>query len=558
MYDANYFYGNPGTKGITEVERDTLLDELDAMAYFLDYNGSWDEDGSWTVDADETEAFVGAHLENVKAVVANAQAAVKAATTSYAANVAFSAAKKAIQDEDNYAELTTKLLNEYGTSTNAFTALPSFVMETAGVYNLQGLNYYFSANDAIAPLKSNGASSPYDVVVNDEVVLKWFFKNGFETKSQIESAGAKTAFRAAAVLVDDDTTAVANHIYVTNVEKLNGQGMLARYEFEGLVKAYTEVKITDFDAVYNAVKAVKDFEDVWGTAPYGTYAGVTIGSSAITEDTVDEVMDATLNTALNYYVLQNFNADYKAIKADGVAKAVTNKDKIVALAKTVKEFQNKYDVSCGIELTNELAAIDAAGVAPVNTAWTLLNVQDAKSLRAADLENFNAFADAFDAYKAEYYTNNPVFKNNKCTLSTDLATVEAYILAGKFNFKAMDLDDKADTDALQSKLNNATVKVTTVKDGKKVTVNAKLDATSLSYLYANGGFTTVEYKFYHKAPGKAYKLTKAKNVNYITYSKSLKKGKNSFRVGVVLKDAKGNVVAEKSYKASTLGYRTIK
>ena len=139
-----------------------------------------------------------------------------------------------------------------------------------------------------------------------------------------------------------------------------------------------------------------------------------------------------------------------------------------------------------------------------------------------------------------------------------MAAQEARILAGEHN-KAAAAGFDAKQNKLDQVLNNATVKVTTVKEGKKVTVNAKIDATSLYNLYQAGNFETVEYKFYHKAPGKSYKLTKTKDVNYITYtSKSLKAGKNSFRVGIVIKDAKGNVVAEKNYKASSLAYRTIK
>ena len=55
----------------------------------------------------------------------------------------------------------------------------------------------------------------------------------------------------------------------------------------------------------------------------------------------------------------------------------------------------------------------------------------------------------------------------------------------------------------------------------------------------------------------SFKGPKEKSRNYITYTKaSLKKGtKYQFQCGVVIKDKDGKVVAEKSYKASTVGSR---
>ena len=164
---------------------------------------------------------------------------------------------------------------------------------------------------------------------------------------------------------------------------------------------------------------------------------------------------------------------------------------------------------------------------------------------------------AYDALLADYGYANLGYA--ACTAE------EALFLAAEHNQKAAAgydaKDDKKATSIVKTYLNNATVTVKSTKlAAKKVRVQAKVDATTLGQIVKElGAGSTVEYKFYHKAPGKSFKLTKTKAVNYITYtSKSLKKGKNSFRVGIVIKDKDGKVIATKDYQASSLAYRTIK
>ena len=123
--------------------------------------------------------------------------------------------------------------------------------------------------------------------------------------------------------------------------------------------------------------------------------------------------------------------------------------------------------------------------------------------------------------------------------------------------------DVKDVTKLQNYLNNATLKVTTTALGNsKIRVQAKFDAETYKDIVGQlkDGYT-ISYKFYHKtAKATAFKGPKEKDRNYITYTKlSLKKGvKYKFQCGVVIKDAQGNVVAEKSYKASTTGSRVCR
>ena len=143
------------------------------------------------------------------------------------------------------------------------------------------------------------------------------------------------------------------------------------------------------------------------------------------------------------------------------------------------------------------------------------------------------------------------------------AAAEALILAGEHNMGADADYDVKDVTKLQNYLNNATLKVTTTALGNtKIRVQARFDAETYKDIVAEcGNDYTISYKFYHKtAKATAFKGPKEKDRNYITYTKlSLKKGvKYKFQCGVVIKDAQGNVVAEKSYKASTTGSRVCR
>ena len=96
----------------------------------------------------------------------------------------------------------------------------------------------------------------------------------------------------------------------------------------------------------------------------------------------------------------------------------------------------------------------------------------------------------------------------------------------------------------------------------KIRVNARFDTDTYDKILSlfDDGYT-VEYKFYKKtAKATSFKGPWTKDRNYITYTKStLNKGtKYKFQCGIVIKDADGNVVAEKSYKASTTGSRICK
>ena len=569
MEESDYIFatGTTGTKGITEAERAQLLDKLDAMNYQFGINGLWDKEGDWVV-ASTDDKYVGTHLVNVKGYVDSAIETIKAAKTSKAAKTAYNTAVSKIDAETTYAEMKTNLQKEYFTACGTAAAPTNrypvdFTMDSAsGQYVIPGYaDYYekksFKCDTYIKPidLGTSALVTFTDVTLTaaagtDNYVVDWFFANGFETKTQIESSAAKAAFRAAAVKISNETTELNNGVYDA-VDDLNNTGIVYHYEAEGLAEALKNAKITDFEAVYNAAKAIYDFKD-----NYGSCDTVTLDTPAPN----NLKYDTKLGSAVSYYVSANFEKDFDAIKAAGVGASLANKEKIVALATAISEFKSKYPLVklnanvTGLDLTQELAVIEKDGFAKLQDAVVALDGNEAYELRAADADALTAFETAYNAYKAE-------FVNDMYAYEAIPISCEAYILAGKANLGLAAGYDEVDNTKLQAYLNNATLSVKSTKlAAKKVKVQAKFSATDYrNIVEAFGKSYTMEYKFYHKAPSKAYKLTKTKAANYITYtSKSLKAGKNYFKVGVVVKDAKGNVVVEKLYNASNAAYRTIK
>ena len=171
---------------------------------------------------------------------------------------------------------------------------------------------------------------------------------------------------------------------------------------------------------------------------------------------------------------------------------------------------------------------------------------------------------AYDALVKDYgYGDLEAYKAIGGLSYDNAAKAEATILAGEHNMPADADYDVKDVTKLQAYLNNATLKVTTTALGNtKIRVQAKFDAETYKDIVAEcGNDYTISYKFYHKtAKATTYKAAKEKDRNYITYTKkSLKKGtKYKFQCAVLIKDAAGNVVAQKDYKASTIGSRVCR
>ena len=450
----------------------------------------------------------------------------------------------------------TELAGEVGTSTAAVKA----IFEENGTYLLPGYGYFDVTGNAYELFATTPVA--YCTSTSWNQLQNWFYDNGYETAAAMKAATQK--FVEACVRISSDASINTYGAMTAGEANLDASGYTVLRQYKSLIKAMDAVDVTDVDAVYELKAKVKAFTDL-----YGAEAAVDGGVTELGD------MANLWNTALKYAFVSEFKADYTKLSALTSQTLKASKADLEAYAKKFDDFVEKYDLDkndfakayvgaaatdATYRLDTKLALLCNAGEAAVDDAFNEIgkNILQAQHVDEGEKADYDAFKTAFNAFLADFY-NVGVYEPD----SEDLAEYQAFIMAVDKNFELRPVAEAKMYAKLQTVLDNTKVTVKSVKEGKKVTVNASIGTTALANLYNvydNTGEKafTVEYKFYHKAPGKAYKLTKTKTANTITYSKALKAGKNSFRVGVVLKDAKGNVVAEKSYKASTLAYRTIK
>ena len=584
--EVNDFYGyatNPtdkynGTFGISTIQQKSEVAGLEYSKLVL--STSYPADLQAKVDAAYDAAI----------------AAVKAAKTN----------KEMMLAEENFAD-TMVLLSLSGKDRTSLLAKYDAV--TATDYVAED-GYYMIPDYGTIYVTGNKVDSKNDVLGN------WLMDQGYygyTTNSALVTAlGSKTVKNAVATLLDDTyigkvTLADVYDPSNTSVQakQLEAYGRQVYAEYADAVGSFEEYidsskKTTTIDEFVAVMDKLYAFNAKYGFD--GTCA-IDPTDNCLSNSTADYAisLDNKLLVAIDNWYVTNLSATYdKLSKINKDADYTAAKADIIAAAKTILDTIDKYDtassnIAAGLVqdyfgLANEMTGYVYQTVA---TALGKLMAEDCETLykvftldtftenvpvtatktatfdsSEANLKALTAARTAFDAYVNDYEFAYAGVQTEESLASgvwklSLLRDAELRLLAAEYNkaniAAVAEKADELDNAKYVALLNNATVKVTTVKEGKKVTVNAKVDAASMSALLGlNSDVTTVEYKFYHKAPGKAYKLTKTKTVNHITYSKSLKKGKNSFRVGVVLKDAKGNVLATKSYQASSLGYRTIK
>ena len=535
--DGTVTHGLAGASGITDAERDAYVAELEEAVKTLD------DDATYL-----TKKYCGNHLTNVTNYVKDALEAAKAATTSTGLNQIKTdlAAKVATAKtkEDLIKALEAK--DQYNTTDTGATGYQITLRLAEGTYLLPGYGYYktTAANDVVKI-----SNNKIDTTVK---LLDWMLDNGYETKSQIESTAAQAALEKAVVQVSKKTTVDNVYVASTAVSDLTPEFVAAYYEWQGYVAKLAQTAITDLEATIAVEKEMKNFEKKYMDAPDSAYGTILTNKAGRT---------AKVQAAYDYYTALNFDKEYDAIKDLKSTEYLANKDKIVKLAQAIVAYEDKYDKKTAYNLAAELTAIEDAGDDAFKKAELPFATFKAESVLTSQKADVEAYASAYDAYKAEF--KDAIYKGFGATaaVTTEIkVATEAKILALKANLAKL-AGNAEDADAkLQAYLNNATVKVTTKALGNgKIRVNARFDAETykdiMSLCKSN---YTITYKFYHKtAKATAFKGPKEKNRNYITYSKaSLKKGtKYKFQCGVVIKDKDGKVVAEKSYRASTTGSR---
>ena len=575
--------GTKGGIGVTDIELATVTDKLNANVKVLAKDGTYTYITDEPVDGTATPAptpkygpkgttkydkFHGARLKNVQDLVAATLETVKTAKTSYAIHTALAALDRKVFEETSEDELMAALKKEAKTLDPAVTIAN---LTSKGSYILPG--YGKITNDGTASngnfYDKEGAAAITNVLPADlstidttktgtatsansyNVVLGWFFDNGFETSAQITSTQATRKFEDSLVKIGTEGTESIYAVSTAAPATLTSDGKVLYRQAKALNNALGVTTGIDVDAAYNAVKAYRDFE----AANYEN------ADSYTTDNDV-------LKSAVAYYGGVNFKK-YNDIKKMNQSEVLAAKADVVALAEAIVAFEKKFEKKYteldiygkgkDYDLTRELGYIEAAGDNALVDAKLALNVSLPKDLKAADKAAFDAYENAYKAYKVEF--DKAIYEDvDNMDLSED---TEAFLLAGARNFDVNVKEEAKDTAMVQAYLNNATVKVTTKALGNgKIRVNARIDAQTFEKLLAAmGEGSTVSYKFYQKkANATSFKGPKEKSRNYITYTKaSLKKGtKYQFQCGVVIKDKDGKVVAEKSYKASTVGSRVCR
>ena len=538
-YDASgsVVSGVPGGSGITDAERDDYVATLEKALKGLNDNATYD-----------SAEYCGNHLANVTNYVKDALEAAKVATTSAALKQIQTDLADKVKTAKKKVELITALEGKDQYNTANADASYKFTLRLAqGTYLLPGYGYFTTDADNVEIIKEDGSNK-----LTQTPALKWMLDNGYETKAQIETTAAQAALEKAVVKVS--ANADGKTVYTAAVADFTPEFVAAYYEWQGYVAKLAQTAITDLDATIAVEKEMKTFEKKYTEAPDSAYGTILTNKAGRT---------AKVKAAYDYYTALNFDKEFDAIKDLKNTEYVANKDRIVKLAQAIVAYEDKYEKTTSYNLAAQLTAIENAGDDALEKARPIVTAVLAKpeSVLTSQKADVEAFIAAYDAYKAEF--KDAIYKGFAGTAKVPTKInkdTESSILALKANLAKL-AGNAEDADAkLQAYLNNATVKVTTKALGNgKIRVNARFDAETykdiMSLCKSN---YTITYKFYHKtAKATAFKGPKEKNRNYITYTKaSLKKGtKYKFQCGVVIKDAQGNVVAEKSYKASTTGSR---
>ena len=483
-------------------------------------------------------------------------------------------AKDAKDAKDRLVKAVGELDDKYGDYDKAFTAAKAEVsleITRLNERNKAENDYYLPGYGVIA---YNDAKSGTVALDAKTFVKDWLFDNDYRaTKAEITS-GTKALVSALVIMTET---------YTDGIDKEKGTIVDEIYKYvDRSADMRYGLPASDAEGVDALVKKINEFNE--------KYYGLTVedGDEIANADFIDIIKgtnDGKHNAEKKSLAANYFDQYYNEVSAVPEVKKLTDADKatVVALYKKVNGLLDVY------EDLWDFADVKTADLDKYAYQYTELLKPAYEHFINADVEAFNKL-ETFTAYKMSgnkaYFDasekNVTALKAKRAAydalVSTygydDLGTVaspayttavadEALILAAEYNKTADAGYDVKDNSKIQAYLNNATVKVTTKALGnRKIRVQAKIDTESFKYILAEmEAGSTVSYQFYHKtAAATTYKASTVKERNYITYtSKSLKKGtKYKFQCAVIIKDASGNVVATKDYKASTIGSRVCK
>ena len=185
-----------------------------------------------------------------------------------------------------------------------------------------------------------------------------------------------------------------------------------------------------------------------------------------------------------------------------------------------------------------LAKVQTLEAEAIKKAYDALDVKyQANTLTAEDAAAVKALQDDLAAYIDEYATGIVGVDEFVLSKISDLVATKATLTDAEAKAYVQDL----------------AIAVRTVKSGKKVKVTVNADVQTL----VDNGYT-VTYKFYKSTKkGSGYKNTVNKTTNTYTNTNPVK-GKNYYKVKLVVKNADGAVVATTPLTQCKYGVRTIK
>ena len=238
------------------------------------------------------------------------------------------------------------------------------------------------------------------------------------------------------------------------------------------------------------------------------------------------------------------------LESDAITDAIAaiNKDGVV----TVDEAEAVAALRANLDAYNKLAATDnydtyysAKAEAPVETIEGKLLTAQVKEV-VSNINNLPATGATAEQVKALTDAYEALGRDGKYELYTNYYAAYSKLIDAQKLIKFTDENAKAYVQDLA-------VTVRTAKVGKKVKVTVNADVQKL----VDNGFT-VEYKFYKSTKkSSGYKNTVNKTANTYTNTNPVK-GKNYYKVKLVVKNADGTVVATTPLTQCKYGVRTIK
>ena len=451
-----------------------------------------------------------AYVYNKKAYYENEWKTVKAAIDTF--NAAVDAAKVQ-NDVDTANAALTKALGKIDTANVVYNNISTGATSTYGALKKYAALAYTNAHAADANVTAIYVTfgEEADKITGEDLpeksVYLWFIEKG-----------ARTAKDAAALYADGCKVIDAYKTLAT-----------LKTEAAAVVSQINALPATPALTDKAAVVAAKDAYDALPADGKNYVTNVVTLNAAL----------KTVETAEAYSVAGMVNA------LPTIAKlTVADKEAVKAAKDAYKAYRDtegyaSFTYTTSYKFDDALAQIKNLEKDAIVDAYKALNNKYvADKLTAEDAAAVKALQDAIAAYIEEYAeTPSVAIENGTAKIAAVVAA-----LAPEFG----DAEAKAYVQDLA-------IATRTAKSGKKVKVTAKADVQTL----VDNGYT-VTYKFYKSTKkGSGYKNTVNKTTNTYTNTNPVK-GKNYYKVKLVVKNADGAVVATTPLTQCKYGVRTIK